>query len=84
MIGIIDYDAGNIKSVERALAWLNQESVVSTSARGQGRSAGSGVFRRRHGEAAGLRPGGGDTGVRGQRNTSAGNLPWAAASVRKQ
>ncbi|WP_276950039.1 imidazole glycerol phosphate synthase subunit HisH [Acetatifactor muris] len=32
MIGIIDYDAGNIKSVERALAWLNQESVVSRDA----------------------------------------------------
>lgn len=32
MIGIIDYDAGNIKSVERALAWLNQETVVSWDA----------------------------------------------------
>ena len=32
MIGIIDYDAGNIKSVERALAWLNQETVVSRDA----------------------------------------------------
>ena len=29
MIGIIDYDAGNIKSVEKALHYLGQETVVS-------------------------------------------------------
>ena len=29
MIAIIDYDAGNIKSVEKALYYLGQESVVS-------------------------------------------------------
>ena len=29
MIGIIDYDAGNIKSVEKALAYLGEETVVS-------------------------------------------------------
>ena len=29
MIGIIDYDAGNIKSVEKALAYLGEEPVVS-------------------------------------------------------
>ena len=29
MIGIIDYDAGNIKSVEKALAYLGEEAVVS-------------------------------------------------------
>ena len=29
MIGIIDYDAGNIKSVEKALHFLGQETVVS-------------------------------------------------------
>ena len=29
MIGIIDYDAGNIKSVEKALQYLGQENVVS-------------------------------------------------------
>lgn len=29
MIGIIDYDAGNIKSVEKALRFLGQEVVVS-------------------------------------------------------
>lgn len=29
MIGIIDYDAGNIKSVEKALHFLGQEMVVS-------------------------------------------------------
>ena len=32
MIGIIDYDAGNIKSVERALHFLKQEVVVSRDA----------------------------------------------------
>lgn len=29
MIGIIDYDAGNIKSVEKALQYLGEETVVS-------------------------------------------------------
>lgn len=29
MIGIIDYDAGNIKSVEKALQWLGEEAIVS-------------------------------------------------------
>lgn len=29
MIGIIDYDAGNLKSVEKALLHLGQETVVS-------------------------------------------------------
>ena len=29
MIGIIDYDAGNIRSVEKALHYLGQEAVVS-------------------------------------------------------
>ena len=29
MIAIIDYDAGNIKSVEKAFMYLNQEVVVT-------------------------------------------------------
>ena len=29
MIGIVDYNAGNIKSVERALSFLNCEYVIS-------------------------------------------------------
>ncbi len=29
MIGIIDYDAGNIRSVEKALHYLGEETVVS-------------------------------------------------------
>ena len=29
VIGIIDYDAGNMKSVEKALQWLGEEVVVS-------------------------------------------------------
>ena len=29
MIGIIDYDARNIRSVEKALAYIGEESVVS-------------------------------------------------------
>lgn len=32
MIGIIDYDAGNIKSVEKALVYLKQDAVVSRDA----------------------------------------------------
>jgi len=29
MIAIIDYDAGNIKSVEKALEYLGQEAVIT-------------------------------------------------------
>ena len=29
MIGIIDYDAGNIKSVEKALAYIGEGTIVS-------------------------------------------------------
>ena len=29
MIAIVDYDAGNIKSVEKALQFLGQEPVVT-------------------------------------------------------
>ena len=29
MIGIIDYDAGNIKSVEKALAYLGETPVIT-------------------------------------------------------
>ena len=29
MIGIIDYDAGNMKSVEKALQFLGEETVVT-------------------------------------------------------
>ena len=29
MIAIIDYDAGNLKSVEKALAYLGEESVIT-------------------------------------------------------
>ena len=29
MVAIIDYDAGNIKSVEKALRFLGQEAVVT-------------------------------------------------------
>lgn len=34
MIAIIDYDAGNIKSVEKALLYLGQESVITREANG--------------------------------------------------
>ena len=29
MVAVIDYDAGNIKSVEKALLYLGQEAVVT-------------------------------------------------------
>lgn len=32
MVGVIDYDAGNIKSVEKALVYLGQEPVVTRDA----------------------------------------------------
>ena len=31
MIAIIDYDAGNLKSVEKALAAVGQESVITST-----------------------------------------------------
>ena len=34
MIGIIDYDAGNIRSVEKALSYLGEETVVSQRSAG--------------------------------------------------
>ena len=50
MIGIIDYDAGNIRSVEKALAALHEEAVLlpgSEDAAGGGQAdpAGGGRFR---------------------------------------
>lgn len=33
MIGIIDYDAGNLKSVEKALAYLGEESIITRDQR---------------------------------------------------
>lgn len=33
MIAIIDYDAGNLKSVEKALKYLGQESIITRNAR---------------------------------------------------
>ena len=32
MIAIIDYDAGNIKSVEKALQYLGEEAVITRDA----------------------------------------------------
>ena len=34
MIGIIDYDAGNIKSVEKALAYIGEETDRFPGSRG--------------------------------------------------
>ena len=33
MIAIIDYDAGNIKSVEKALHYLGEETIVTRDCR---------------------------------------------------
>ena len=35
MIAIIDYDAGNLKSVEKALKFLGEESIVTGDFRGR-------------------------------------------------
>ena len=53
MIGIIDYDAGNIKSVEKALQYLGQETVVSRDPEVLLKA--DKVVRRCHGEASQLR-----------------------------
>ena len=37
MIALIDYEAGNIKSVENALKFLGQEAVLTRTGTGSGR-----------------------------------------------
>lgn len=65
MVAIIDYDAGNIRSVEKAVALLGHEAAV-TGDRETILSAdhvilpGGGRFRRCHGQAAKVRAGWGD------------------------
>ena len=47
MIGIIDYDAGNLRSVEKALQYLGKETIVtrdSEQIRKAGDSSGSRCF----------------------------------------
>ena len=55
MVAIIDYDAGNIKSVEKALRFLGQEVQVTRPGAdtpcGQGDSAGGRSLRGRYEEA---------------------------------
>lgn len=52
MIAIIDYDAGNLKSVEKALQFLGQECVITRdfmkSKGRQGDPSGCWIFRRCH------------------------------------
>ena len=63
MVAIIDYDAGNIKSVEKAMQLLGREDY-QRQRRDQGSGscdpAGSRSIRRRDGEVTSVRTGGGD------------------------
>ena len=34
MIAIIDYDAGNVKSVQKALAYLHEDTILTRDIRG--------------------------------------------------
>ena len=73
MIAIIDYDAGNIKSVEKALIYLGQEVEITRSP------------ERILGAEGVILPGVGacrcNPAVCGQRKAFFGNLPGAAAFV---
>ena len=64
MVAIIDYDAGNIKSVEKAMQLLGQEVKITRDRRDHGSGscdpAGSRSIRRRDGEVTSVRTGGGD------------------------
>ena len=56
MVAIIDYDAGNIKSVEKALHYLGEEAVITRDREidpwgRQSHPARRGSFWRCHGEA---------------------------------
>ena len=68
MVAIIDYDAGNIRSVEKAVSLLG-EDVKVTRERGEILSAdhiilpGVGAFGRCDGEASQLRIDGSDRGI---------------------
>ena len=57
MVAIIDYDAGNIKSVQKALAKLGQEAEITSEAEknpggGPNHPAGGRRVRRRHAKPA--------------------------------
>ena len=89
MIAIIDYDAGNIKSVEKALLLLGQEAVVTGDkdtilAADKVVLPGVGAF----GDAMGnLRRTGLDNVIpegRGKGNPFSGNMSWPSAAVRAQ
>ena len=62
MVAIIDYDAGNIKSVEKAMQLLGQEVQRQRRDHGSGSCdpAGRRSIRRRNGEVASVWAGGGD------------------------
>ena len=80
MIAIIDYDAGNIKSVEKALISLGQEVCVTRDADEILQAdkvilPGVGAFRGCHGETSPVRTGGGDPEGGGRR----GHLFWGSA-----
>ena len=66
MIAIIDYDAGNLRSVEKALISLGEAPVITRDGGdhtgcGQGHPAGGGFVWRCHGTPAPVRPGGCDS-----------------------
>ena len=53
MIGIIDYDAGNIRSVEKAMKYLGQDVCITRDSD----PAGSGIVWRRYEPSSGIRTG---------------------------
>ena len=61
MIGIIDYDAGNIRSVEKAMKYLGQDVCITRdrdpSSGRQSDPSGSGIVWRRYEPSSGIRTG---------------------------
>ncbi|MCD7737631.1 MAG: imidazole glycerol phosphate synthase subunit HisH, partial [Lachnospiraceae bacterium] len=49
MTGIIDYDAGNVKSVEKALQFLGEDVTVTRDPRGPGAAGTRGGAAQRYG-----------------------------------
>ena len=87
MIAIIDYDAGNLKSVEKALVSLGEDCVVTRDAEtilGADKVILPGVGAFGHGEASPVWTGRGDPEGGGSRHTVFGNLSGFAASVSQQ
>ena len=85
MVAIIDYDAGNVKSVEKALQFLGADRAGATGAGGG--EAGTGAQRKtpqkKQRRGKGRSPAGGDRPPQGGARQPKGRLPAHARGIRQ-